>query len=440
VWFEAPLFDRSAAAIRRALTKTLVEGSDRRARFVGIDAYESAGGTVVCDLFDQDAAYFADSQLLDRLAAEKLQAAAEAIGREGWSWVEVRPELDYEELASFGRARLKEVKLPKKQQKRLEVLSERYDTLVAELEDETDSVTVAKLDRVADELQRLAAKREQWSERDKSRSGAIVSIGPDGVLQTTLGLVREAEDKRLRKKTVQPPERSPSRDASNGYTAALLRDLSAHRTAAIREELAGQPDVALSALVHALVLRTFFGPEHATCINIRPTHIDLGPFAEEVGQSSATKAMAERHKRWAEQLPDVGSLWQWVAAQSRETKLDLLAYLTACAIDAVHRQDGGTSERPAQADLLAEALSLDMLRWWRPTRASYLSRVSKECIMQAVAEAGSQQAAQGIAGLKKDAMAARAEQLLEPTTWLPAPLRTQPNGRGAETKAGSARR
>jgi ParB family chromosome partitioning protein len=438
VWFEAPLFDRSAAAIRRALTRTLVEGSDRRARFVGIEAYESAGGTVIRDLFDADAAYFANSQLLDRLAAEKLEAAAEVTRREGWSWVEVRPELDYEELASFGRVRPKQEKLPKKQQKRLEALSERYDALVTELEDQPDSAAVAELDRVSDRLQRLTAKREQWSDRDKSRAGAIVSIGADGTLQITSGLVREAEGQRLRKKAAQPFEQSTSKSTGNGYTAALLRDLSAHRTAALRAELAGQPDVALSALVHALILRTFFAPGHETCINIRPVQLDLSPLAEELGQSPAAKAMAERHKRWVEQLPEAGSVWSWVVEQSREARLELLAYLTACAIDAVHRQDSGASERLAQGGLLAEALSLDMSRWWQPTRSSYLARVSKQHIIQAVTEAGSPQAAQSIARMKKDAMVARAEGLLGPSKWLPLPLRTRPNGAGKEMVDASA--
>ena len=40
--------------IRRMLTERTVRASDRRALFVGIDAYEQAGGIIMRDLFQQD--------------------------------------------------------------------------------------------------------------------------------------------------------------------------------------------------------------------------------------------------------------------------------------------------------------------------------------------------------------------------------------------------
>ncbi|MRX50197.1 hypothetical protein GI374_06995 [Paracoccus sp. S-4012] len=62
--------------------------TDRRARFVGIDAYRAAGGKATADLF-ADATLLHDGDLLDRLFREKLTtdatAAAEA---EGWAWAE----------------------------------------------------------------------------------------------------------------------------------------------------------------------------------------------------------------------------------------------------------------------------------------------------------------------------------------------------------------
>ena len=77
VWFDNPAYDRQPHALRRTLTQTLVEGSDRRARYIGAEAYEQAGGTVIRDLFrTDDEAYFTDSQLLDRLVSEKLAEEA----------------------------------------------------------------------------------------------------------------------------------------------------------------------------------------------------------------------------------------------------------------------------------------------------------------------------------------------------------------------------
>ena len=54
--------------IRRMLTETTVPASDRRARFVGVDAYAAAGGAVLRDLFEADnGGWLQDPALLDRL-------------------------------------------------------------------------------------------------------------------------------------------------------------------------------------------------------------------------------------------------------------------------------------------------------------------------------------------------------------------------------------
>ncbi|MBZ0148586.1 MAG: chromosome partitioning protein ParB, partial [Pseudorhodoplanes sp.] len=69
------------------------------------------------------------------------------------------------------------------------------------------------------------------------------------------------------------------------------------------------------------------------------------------------------------------------------------------------------------------AVSLDMAKWWHPTRNTYFDRVSKRKITGAISEALSPRTAQAIAALKKPAMALKAEELLKGLTWLPAPLR-----------------
>ena len=84
----------------------------------------------------------------------------------------------------------------------------------------------------------------------------------------------------------------------------------------------------------------------------------------------------------------------------------------------------------ATADRLAEAVSLDMTAHWRPTTRTYLGRVTKSHILDAVREAVSIEAADRMADMKKQDMAEAAEQLLAATDWLPALLRT-PRSRAA---------
>ena len=63
---------------------------------------------------------------------------------------------------------------------------------------------------------------------------------------------------------------------------------------------------------------------------------------------------------------------------------------------------------------------------WTATGDSYLGRVTKGRILEAVSEAKGEDAADQIAGLKKTEMVTAAEDLLVGTSWLPDPLRTPP--------------
>ncbi|WP_429798393.1 ParB/RepB/Spo0J family partition protein [Bradyrhizobium japonicum] len=82
--------------IRRMLTEKTVRASDRRVVFVGLDAYEAAGGVVLHDLFQSDdGGWLEDVALLDGLVAGKLKAEAETIAAEGWKWIEVATDFPY---------------------------------------------------------------------------------------------------------------------------------------------------------------------------------------------------------------------------------------------------------------------------------------------------------------------------------------------------------
>jgi ParB family chromosome partitioning protein len=84
--------------IRRMLTENTVRASDKRAVFVGLDAYEAAGGEVLRDLFQSDdGGWLQDVPLLDRLVAEKLKTISDEIANEGWKWIDVAVSFPYGE-------------------------------------------------------------------------------------------------------------------------------------------------------------------------------------------------------------------------------------------------------------------------------------------------------------------------------------------------------
>jgi ParB family transcriptional regulator, chromosome partitioning protein len=384
-------WNRSPEMIRRLLTRSHVPASDRRARFIGAEAYELEGGTIVRDLFAEDGGgYLTDSQLLDRLVLWKLEAAAIEVRAEGWRWVEAHPEYPYGYAATLRRV--------------------------------------------------YPGGEGGYAPEDVALAGAIVSLGQGGELRIERGLVRPEDEPQetpgngADATPVQPPaEAGPADDGGSGepeaarpLSAALVESLTGERTAALRECLAAQPEVALVALAHALALRLFYGashdPDSCLCLELgQPAQRQLPPAVEE---SRAGRALHERHAAWAGRLPRRGEeLWGWLMAQAPETRLSLLAYGAARTLDAVRRGWEGRTHGLRHAGQLARALGLDMAEWWAPTGASYLAHVPKARILEAVREGVSDKDAEAIAGLKKAAMVAEAERLLEGRRWLPEVLR-----------------
>ena len=101
--------------IRRMLTETTVRASDKRAVFVGIEAYETAGGIVMRDLFQSDdGGWLQDVGLLDRLVSEKLKAEAETIAAEGWKWIEVAVSFPYDAARGLQAVSYTHLTLPTK--------------------------------------------------------------------------------------------------------------------------------------------------------------------------------------------------------------------------------------------------------------------------------------------------------------------------------------
>ena len=97
VWEALPRsYTKESHQIRRMLTEGAVRASDKRAQFVGVEAYEAEGGLILRDLFNSDdGGWLQDPAFLDRLVTEKLDREAEAIRAEGWKWVEVSPDFPY---------------------------------------------------------------------------------------------------------------------------------------------------------------------------------------------------------------------------------------------------------------------------------------------------------------------------------------------------------
>jgi ParB family chromosome partitioning protein len=450
---------REPYQIRRLLTESAVRASDKRAQFVGVADYEAAGGIVLRDLFEaDDGGWLQEPGLLDRLVAEKLAREAEAVRAEGWKWVEVAPDFPYGHTYGLRRLSGKEVPLTKKETRACDALKAELDKLekayadAEEIPEEVDT----RLGKIETALAEYEQRPVVYEASEVARAGAFVSINASGALRIERGYVRpedeaqvaspdeeeehEAGDGRAagpstngatapRGSASRPPDPSTEVDEDDGsvrpLSDRLTTELTAHRTLALREAVANDPDTAFLAMLHALTLKLFYRFGLDSCLEVEAKSVVFGTQLEGLGDMPYATAIDARHGTWAAQLPkDTADLWDVLCGLDSDSRQALFAHCVGLTINATCQPYDRRPKAIAHASRLADAVQLDMAAaGWRPTVAGYLGRVAKAQILEAVREAKGEQAAQLIEDLKKADMAREAERLLEGTDWLPEPLR-----------------
>jgi len=375
--------------------------------------------------------------LLDRLTKERLEnAAAELCEYEGWTWAETH--LDYPHSHGLRRLYPSPLNLTPEDAAAYAAAQAAYDALttqfegVEELPDDIDE----RFGELEAEIERIDAKREAYDPDVINRCGAFVILNHDGTLRIERGFVRREDehlhsdspatgadelDGRSSTDDLDEDVRSIGLDEATGKPLSdlLVRDLTAHRTLGLRLALGEQPDVALMAVIHAMVAQTFYH-QATSCLDIRLTSAALAAHAEGIEDTAAAKALADRHDRWAVQLPESPSgLWSFVVELDHDSRMALFAHCAALTVFAVRVPWDKKPRALATADTLATVLALNMSQYWTPTARSYFGRVAKDHIIAAVSEAVGPEAADRIAAMKKAPMAETAEQLVAGTGWLP---------------------
>ena len=430
--------------IRRMLTEGAVRASDKRAQFVGVEAYEAAGGLILRDLFNSDdGGWLQDPALLDRLVMEKLDREAEVIRAEGWKWIEVAPDFPYGHTYDLRRLVGEQRPLTEEEAAAHDALRAEFDKL-EEIYAEANEIPEEVDQRLSEIETALAAFEERpviYDPAEIIRAGAFVSIDGSGALRIERGYLRPEDEP-----PIVPPEdgtvdgeadetgagaaSGPDNDSAAAVGGAseqaeppeedegvrpipdrLVTELTAHRTLALRDALANDPDVAFVAALHVLCLKLFYRYALDSCLEIEPK-----------SASSARKPPGSPTRPRRRRSTPGTPRGRRSSLRSRAGCGGLFVALTVNAVSETYNR------RPkaiAHADRIAQAVALDMSAiGWQPTVDNYLGRVTKGRILQAVSEARGDTAAERVRSFKKAEMATAAEDLLIGTGWLPEPLRT----------------
>ncbi|MGL4591987.1 MAG: ParB/RepB/Spo0J family partition protein [Aestuariivirga sp.] len=438
--------------IRRLLTEHTVRADDKRAQFIGAEAYEAAGGVILRDLFQTDhGGFLQDTSLLDRMVVQKLGSEADALRGEGWKWIEVAVDFPYGH--TFGLRRLMGEAVPPDdaEQAAYEALTAEFAQIEAEQEgvDELPDDVDARLGEIEAAMEAFQNRPVIYADDEKARAGVFVSVDGSGGLRIERGYVRPEDERRVETADVDDPEDDDADDDAPEDSNAsgdsgeqdeaeeeddtirplpdrLITELTAHRTLALRDALARDPEVAFVAALHLFCLKTFYPYALESCLEIDAKSAYFASQAPGLADTPSAQSIAARHEAWAQRLPaESRDLWDVLVGFTSDDRFALFAHCVSQSVNAVHEAYNRRPKALAHADLLATCLQLDMAAvGWQPTVETYLGRVTKARILEAVCEAKGEVSAQMIDHLKKPEMATEAETLLAGTGWLPAPLRT----------------
>ena len=314
--------------IKRLLTEDRVSATSAIARFVGIEAYEAAGGRIERDLFaeeDERGIWFDDPDLLNKLAMDSLQVAAREL-KTRWKWAEARLDVDWSATAAFGRVRPQPAEPTDEEKAEIERLRTRNDEL-ANMDDEDwteELVEEADANETRlDEIKAMIEARAVYRREDIAIAGCIATIGNDGELKLIQGLVRpedmpahasedadaagqddtgdgESASSGIEAPTFVAPLASPGDAEAEarkeaGVGIALADDLRAIRTAIVKSQLACDFEAAFDLLLFQLARSVFTNGYHDEALDIRAAETPDRPAMRVNDDAFGTINVGEKH-------------------------------------------------------------------------------------------------------------------------------------------------
>ena len=406
----------TAWQVKHTLTEDQVQASGGIARYVGVDAYENAGGTVTRDLFadeEDHGVWFDDVEILHKLAAAKLNATASDL-QSDWKWVETHLEVDWATTARHGRVNPKPGQLTDDEHAESQRLMQRHDELVTLDDDDWTDALMEEgqtIEARLDQLETITESRAVYSPEQRALAGCVVTIDHNGNHRVIKGLVRpddipassgttpdndseDDKDNALIPSITQPlvspadPSRKAREDAGVGI--GLADDLRSIRTALVKAHLASNFEAAFDLLLFQLGRAVFTRGYRAHALDIAVTETTDRPGTrtndEGFANWSPGEAMlADRSHlpfEWMEQDDDAASFAALRVLPQAE-KQTLFAAAVARTVNGQLAFEHGS--RP-ELEATVARLDIDFASHVRPTADMLWSRIRKDRILAVAGE------------------------------------------------------
>ena len=425
--------------IRDQLTEGAVIGSSGLASFVGLEAYEKAGGRVQRDLFsqfDDEAVYLLDRGLLVKLAEAELKKTADRLAKR-WKWVEIQIEADWERIHTLHMLRGEPGTPTAAERKRLDQLADQMQDVADNppmdpAEQGNAYARSQELNAKHEKLEARIAARTKYRPEDMRIAGCIVTL-KGGRADVITGLVLPEDvppkpKKAAKKNAVDAPANTPDGDGEKpadggttpaapppsfderfeepwttrtthhhqsaeaahakaaGLAAAVIDDLAAIRTGIVRAALAKRFDVAFDVAAYLLVMdASTRGTERPA--DVRLVRTSLRPMGRSSENDFAAANPGEKLDsppagKWMKLGDDLKRFDAFRALPDAE-KQDLFARAVSAAL---HNQAANQHRALPIGERVVELLDIDFARAVRPTEKYFWKRLTRARMLE-IAEA-----------------------------------------------------
>jgi len=196
----------------------------------------------------------------------------------------------------------------------------------------------------------------------------------------------------------------------------LVDELAMQRRDVLRLHIESDPALALDLLVFTLADADTHDWRLRAATTIRGSSPSGPIFDFEPKDAPATAALADSRSALDESWragSDAVDRFDRFRALSDENRAAWLGFVVGRTLEASLNMAG--ERRIAFHDHLGRHLGIDMAQWWRPTAANYFDRVSKQVILDALADVGGPELSTRFASAKKAELATSAERVFSGT-------------------------
>lgn len=388
IWKQSDYSNSITAYTIRTALQTGLTNNDRLVKFVGIDRYTKAGGTLTPDLFT-DIVLIHDAHLVMDLATRLLSAALEKCRTEepGWKWYKATmPGQQDTVVETKGRFYGKTRRTTGEQKSRIKLIDDELKLLIAIDEEDWTHEQAERYDELDEKHDDLLIAIQQensyYLKKEMNHSGIVISFNTHGELYYTRGVQTSDDIAGMKKKANKPDGAGDTGsegsddgdDTDSPYSQALSCDIDLYLRAMTKAQLVKYPDMAIELLHYSLVVSSFESwPPMIHSLNTQITAVET--TQNDYEQSTMCRVLTDARNKL-----DL----EWLNLEEQKARIDAYISLPDKSKKALLAFVSASAFQEDLDDFIRTETALDVTEYWSPTKENYFSRIARPLLLTQV--------------------------------------------------------